>query len=659
MFSKIVIKYILIFSIVIILIKFKNSLINKIKFEHDNNITITKQNNYSISINGNMSNIYLNIENITYYYSQIYKLIEIKYYFKLTDENNVLIHPSNVSLVYNLHVLCTLYIFEDNETIYSIANIFDNKFYFCVEFINITEQAKFGIKIYNIDEINEEIEYIQHFFFTDKIININLNPIFQNNNKFDVNYISNNYIKLIHKINLLKKTNTTFYETFQLKFSYIKPPLSYKKRDISRIEGKWYYNNLYENYFCFCRGESCINIKIFNNYIFQYCKYYFYLTILDNNRNLYIKSHYLLSDFFDKNIEPADAFPIFKEMINENLNAHYLTMSTDIFNEFCSKSNNCYNNLIIYGIKRIDGDILEKYLELLLKLKAVIAAEKYDGIDNLFYNVEYITYIFIGHGVQFVKSFLYNDYRSYKNYNKILLPESKIFIDPALEAGWKIENLIRLSLPRWDNYTIFKKNKFYSTNQKAKERSIFLMFTWRKIKINKNISELYYNNLNNLFNDTNINEQFQKNHIKLYYCYHHKLKEKRKIKTNKNIIHINQNDISSLLKNSSLIITDFSSILFDAIVQKKPLILYIPDGLDSNLKDIYSKEYYETITKLKQGKLFLYELYFDLKNVINKIIYYIKNDFILENEKLKFYNKFKLNNSNNTKKFISYLKNIK
>ena len=659
MFLKIVIKCLLIFSIVIILIKFKNLLIIKFKYEHDISVMISKQKNHSISIHGNISDIYLTIENISYYYSQIYQLVAIKYYIKLTDENKDFINPSNVSLIYNLHLLCSLYIFEDNETIYSIANIFDNKFFYCVEFINITEHAKFGIKMYRINEINEEIEYVEHFFFTDKLININLNPLFQNNTKFDINYINNNYNKLLHKINLFKKTNTTCFQTFNLKSSFLKPPLSYKKRDISRIEGRWYYNNLYENYFCFCRGESCINIKTFNNYNFQYCKYYFYLTILDNNKNVYRKSHYLLSDFFDKNIEPVDAFPIFKEMINENFNAHYLTMSTDIYNKFCFNSINCYNNLIIYGVTKIDGDILEKYLELLLKLKAVITAEKYDGIDNLFYNVEYITYIFIGHGVQFVKSFLYHDYRSYKNYNKILVPQAKIFVDLALKAGWKIENIIRLCLPRWDNYEIFKKNNLYSLNKQSKERSIFLMFTWRKVKINRSISELYYNNLNNLFNNINITEQFQKNHIKLYYCYHHKLKEKRKIKTNINIIHINQNDISSLLKNSSLIITDFSSILFDAIVQKKPLILFIPDGLDSNLKDLYSKEYYETITKLINGNLYLYELFLDLKDVINKIIYYIKNDFVLEDEKLKFYNTFELNNNNNTKKFISYLKNIK
>ena len=614
-------KYIIFFSLILIYIKINHLLLINDKTEYN----LEEQNYFPEYIYfknlTNISDIYLNIMNITYSYSKINQLIEIKYYIKLKDENNNKIKPSDLSLFYNLHFLCVLYIFEKNEIIYSLANIQDNEFFSCIEYININEEAKFGIKIYKINELNEAIEYIQHFFFTDKLINNNLSQIFENNNKFDMNYIKNNYNKLLYKINQSKKAVKTSYESMNLKSSFLKPPLSYKKRDIALTEGRWYYNNIFENYFCFCRGESCINIKIFNNYNFQYCKYYFYLTIIDNTRYLYQKSHYLLSDFFAQNIESVDALPIFEEMINENLNAHYLTMSEKIYNKICLFNKNCCNNLtIIYGIRKIDGNFLEQYLELLLKLKAVITAEKYVSFDNIFYNIEYITYIFLGHGVQFIKSYLYNDYRSYKNYNKILLPPSNIFVDVALNSGWNDENIIKICLPRWDNYFISNKTITTSINQQNQEKSIFLMFTWRKTKIGRNMSNLYYSNLFQLFNNTIINDLFQKNNIKLYYCYHHNLKEKRRIKTNKNIIYINQNDISTLLKNSSLIITDFSSILFDAIVQKKPLILYIPDGLDINIKDLYSDEYYETIIRLKNGTIYLYELFFDLKDVVNKII---------------------------------------
>ena len=99
--------------------------------------------------------------------------------------------------------------------------------------------------------------------------------------------------------------------------------------------------------------------------------------------------------------------------------------------------------------------------------------------------------------------------------------------------------------------------------------------------------------------------------------------------------------------------------MFDAIVQKKPLILYIPDGLDPNLKEIYIDDYYETITKLKNGLIYLFEIFFELKKVVKKIIYYIEKDFVLEDEKLNFYKEFGLESQDNTNKFIKYIKRLK
>ena len=607
----------------------------------------------------NISNIYLKIINIKYSFSKENQIIEVKYYIKLYDKNKNAINPFDLSLLYNLHLLCEIYIFKNNEKIYSIANIYGNYYFFCKEYINITENVNFGIKIYKICEINDEIESYEHFYFTYDFNNSNLNPIFQNNNKFNINDLNNKYNKFLTKINRYKKKEKILKKPFKLKSSFVKPPLCYFKRDIAQEEGRWYFNNIYANYFCFCKGESCIDIKIFNNYNSQSCKYFFYKTIIDNNRNLYEKSHYLLSDFFSENIEPSDALPIFNEMIKEKMDAHYLTMSTEIYNNFCLNNYNCYNELqMIYGVKKINGDTLEKYIELILKLKVVITAEKYECIDNIFYNIEYITYIFLGHGVQYIKSYLYKDYLNHKKFDKILLPPYDKIISNAINSGWKIENIIKLGLPKWDNYIIFNPTILLSGNIKE-ERAIFLMFTWRQLKKGKNISDLYFKNLYNILTNDDINEQLEKNNIKFYYCYHHRLKEKRIIRVNKNIIRINQNDISSILKNSSLIITDFSAIMFDAIIQKKPLILYIPDALDENLKDIYINDYYQTITKLKNGMIYLFEIIFDLKKVIKKIIYYIRNDFILEENKLKFYNHFRFKNKGNTRKFIRYIRMLK
>ena len=651
---------------VILLLIFLNSktLNNNYKTDIINNFG--KFGQYSLtSISKNIINspeIYFEVTDLNITYSKANNLIEFVYYITFFDINYHVITPSNLSLLYNLSIFCNFYTFRGHTNIYSLANINENRNFYCVEYSKIGELAKYGIKIYQIKEKYEVNEYIKLFFFTDKVININNNISIQNNYKFDINYVQKKYNQLIEKFNESIYENVAIKETNNLLLSYIQPPLCFLKKDILQFNGRWYFKNIYENYFCFCRGESCLNVIKFNKDEFQSCKYYFYLTIIDKNKFLYPKNHYLFSDFFDDKIEPSDALPIFQEILKKNIKAHYITMSWNFYQQFCFKNNKCINDLqIIYGIRRIDGDVLEKYLELFLKLKAVIAAERYDGIDNFFYNIDYIVYIFLGHGVQYIKSYLYKDYLSPKKYNKILLPPSEIFVSLALAAGWKNEDIIKITCPKFDKYKIYRKKKLSTEDPEKNERSIFVMFTWRKVKKGKYVSSLYYENIYKLLNNIEINEQLLLYNIKLYFCYHHTLKEKKIIKVynDTNIRFISQNEISILLQNSSLIITDFSAILFDAIVQRKPLILYIPDGLDPEIQDIYTSEYYETIDKIKNGTIYLSEVFMDFDKVINKIIYYIKNDFYLEKEKLEFYKRFRITNKDNTKKFINYLMNLK
>ena len=105
-----------------------------------------------------------------------------------------------------------------------------------------------------------------------------------------------------------------------------------------------------------------------NKNINQKCKYKFYLNIIDDNKNLYKKTDILLSDFFEFKVDPVGGFPIFKEMINQNLKEYYMTIDENIYNNFLN--NNKYNYLqfpLIYE-KEIDGNFLEKYLKIIWKL---------------------------------------------------------------------------------------------------------------------------------------------------------------------------------------------------------------------------------------------------------------------------------------------------
>jgi CDP-glycerol glycerophosphotransferase (TagB/SpsB family) len=125
---------------------------------------------------------------------------------------------------------------------------------------------------------------------------------------------------------------------------------------------------------------------------------------------------------------------------------------------------------------------------------------------------------------------------------------------------------------------------------------------------------------------------------------------------NKNIKYIDQNEIIKYLINSDLIITDFSSVIFDFIFRKKPYIIFIPDSEDTDLQNIYSKPYYDKINYLKNGSFFE-NRFIKVKNAVDKIIYYINNNFELDLKMSNFYDYINLKSENNINNFIKYLKN--
>ena len=93
-----------------------------------------------------------------------------------------------------------------------------------------------------------------------------------------------------------------------------------------------------------------------------------------------------------------------------------------------------------------------------------------------------------------------------------------------------------------------------------------------------------------------------------------------------------------------MVISDFSSIIFDIIYRKKPFIIYIPDANEPNIKEIYTKDYYDIIESFKNGNYDFENIFLNFNETINKIIYYINNNFSLEKKLQIFYNSFGFEN---------------
>ena len=462
------------------------------------------------------TNINYNITNLEYSFSFKYNLIKIKYDIIFYDENRALIKPSDLSLYYNLHILCQIEIIKTGEIIYSIANIYENKNFYCTEYNKIDESITYGIKIY---EFHNDIDiYYKIFFLMDTYIDYN-NLKHKKNSLFNILLINQKHNQLLNKIK--NKGNN-----YKLKKSFLLPPIGFLKNEIAIINNQWIFSNIFNNYFCFCKGINCIKGNMYQN-----CKYKIYLTMIDNNRKIYGKTAILLSDFFVPNIEPIDGYPLFKEMLKKKLPVFYMTIDENIYKNFITDdkySNYDLNKFPIIYEKIINGDFLQRYFELFLRLKFVFVIDNYLSIDNLFYNIEYITYIILGHGDMFFKEYLYNDYRNFTKFDKIMLPPSNIMIRIAKKYGWQKQNIIKICLPRYDKYN----SNFNYLSKSNKIISIFLMFTWRVIKEGKKISPLYLNNtikiltnkkLNKALNDNNsVNIRFSSTLYFLIYvtCYH-------------------------------------------------------------------------------------------------------------------------------------------
>ena len=214
-----------------------------------------------------------------------------------------------------------------------------------------------------------------------------------------------------------------------------------------------------------------------------------------------------------------------------------------------------------------------------------------------------------------------------------------------------------MNLPRWEKYDKFDT---FGNKYNLQNKSIFIMFTWRELKYKKLISPYYFKNIINLIDNDNLYNELINKNITIYFSIHHLLEKyiykiKKKYKNNRYIQFINTVNISECLLKVDLVISDFSSIIFDLIYRRKPFIIFIPDANDPEIKDIYTKNYYELIECLKNGTIEFMNKYFDVNETVNKIIYYINNNFKLEPKLKKFYDSFQFKSGHYINKFIRYL----
>lgn len=151
--------------------------------------------------------------------------------------------------------------------------------------------------------------------------------------------------------------------------------------------------------------------------------------------------------------------------------------------------------------------------------------------------------------------------------------------------GYPFENIAYLGLARFDNLHNFK----------IKKEQILIMPSWRswlkEIDNDKFLKSEYYKMWMKVLSDTEINEILAKFDKKIIFYLHPNFQRYSNLldfdKKNVVIATDMEYDIQDLLKESSLLITDYSSIFMDFAYMRKPMIFYHFD------EKKYRKEQYQ------------------------------------------------------------------
>lgn len=380
-------------------------------------------------------------------------------------------------------------------------------------------------------------------------------------------------------------------------------------------------------------------------------RYFIRLTKLFAYRNVW-----LLSDRI--NMADDNAEHVFKYLISnkvKGIRPYYVL----------NKNSKDYERMKKIG-RVVDNNSL-KYKILFHNAKCIISSHAEPYITNIYgkSNQYYadlfkFKYIFLQHGIT------KDDISPWLNPNTrhidMFVSAVKDEYDSLEKTGYEKDVIQLTGFPRYDG--LVKKSDEYE-----KKKTIFLSFTWRSKlvhKINKNTGERMYNPdfkksdyfkwLNELLNSKKLFDVLKENGYTIKVIPHPNLIAQLKdFKINPKYIEVVESDIDYQREfcESSVLVTDRSSIFFDFAYLKKPIVYYQPDNETFFENQIYEQGYFEyeedgfgPVTYTKE-------------EFINELSKILKNNCELEEKYRKRIEKFfTFNDANNCKRVVERIKKI-
>ena len=143
------IKILLFFVLYIICFKVNKKPYNKYKINDKNNSNLNLIEFNKFYLFDKFEMIYIYTFNPKLVISLKNKIVKLEYNIGFFNNNKALISPYELLLYNNIRLFCHIEINNDIK-IDSISNIYETKYFNCIEFYNIREKIKISIKIYNI-----------------------------------------------------------------------------------------------------------------------------------------------------------------------------------------------------------------------------------------------------------------------------------------------------------------------------------------------------------------------------------------------------------------------------------------------------------------------------------------------------------------------------
>lgn len=301
------------------------------------------------------------------------------------------------------------------------------------------------------------------------------------------------------------------------------------------------------------------------------------------------------------------------------------------------KKSNDYNRLKKVGNVVSLGSYKHKMLHLLAD--KVISSHAEEGIFNPFFSIaKYYRdimkaeFIFLQHGI--IKDDLSSWLNKYNKNIKLFVTSSPLEYRSILDGEYYYnKDIVKLvGLPRYD----------YLDN-KNKKRQILLAPTWRNSlvsKLNQNsgtraYSEKfkhseYFNKLNDLLNNESLLTVAREKNYSIVFLPHPNIRQQLRDFTINNKIEVADYNVSyqNFFNESSLLITDYSSVAFDFAYLKKPVVYF---QFDENHLE---KGYYD------YEEMGFGEVCNDLDELVDTVINYINNDCTMKDEYINRVNNF-------------------